>query len=87
VDAAECDHLGVGVGRLAGQPQRVADVVGDVLDLGHLVVVGEDHGVALGRERSHLVAQLGDLAVAQVEDRYRLLNRRKLSQWVPRLAA
>ena len=32
--------------RLAREAERVADVVGDVLDLGHLVVVGEDHGVA-----------------------------------------
>ena len=36
------------------EPERVADVVGDVLDLGHLVVVGEDDGVALGGERAHL---------------------------------
>ena len=31
----------------AGEPERVADVVGDVLYLGHLVVVREDHRVAL----------------------------------------
>ena len=37
----------VGRRRLLGEPERVADVVGDVLDLGHLVVVGEDHRVAL----------------------------------------
>ena len=55
VDAAEDDHVGVGGGRLAREPERVADEVGDVLDLGQLVVVGEDHGVALGRERAHLV--------------------------------
>ena len=29
--------------------ERVAHVVGDVLDLGHLVVVGQDDGVALRR--------------------------------------
>ena len=47
------------VGRRApGEAERVADVVGDVLDLGHLVVVGEDHRAALGRERAHLVLQL-----------------------------
>ena len=44
-----------GVGGLAGEAERVAHVVGDVLDLGHLVVVGEDHGVALLGERAHLV--------------------------------
>ncbi len=40
--------------RLAGEPERVADVVGHVLDLGHLVVVGEDHRAALGGQRAHL---------------------------------
>ena len=44
-------------GRLAREPERVADVVGDVLDLGHLVVVGEDDRVALGGERADLVAR------------------------------
>ena len=39
------------------EAERVADVVGDVLDLGHLVVVGEDHRVALRRERAYLVLQ------------------------------
>ena len=48
-------------GRLLGEPERVADVVGDVLDLGQLVVVGEDHRVALGGERPHLVLQGGDV--------------------------
>ena len=32
------------------EPERVADEVGHVLDVGHLVVVGEDHGVSLGGE-------------------------------------
>jgi hypothetical protein len=36
------------------QRQRVADVVGDVLDLGGLVVVRQDHGVALGGEVPYL---------------------------------
>ncbi len=35
---------------LAGQAERVADVVGHVLHLGHLVVVGEDDRVALARQ-------------------------------------
>ena len=28
------------------RPERIADKIGHVLDLGHLVVVGQDHGVA-----------------------------------------
>jgi hypothetical protein len=35
--------------------------VGHVLDLGHLVVVGQDDGAALGGERAHLVLELGDV--------------------------
>ena len=57
VHAAEGDDVGVGGGRLAAEAERVADVVGDVLDLGELVVVGEDDRVALAGERAHLVLQ------------------------------
>ena len=49
VHAAEGDDVGVGGGRLLAEAERVAHVVGDVLDLGQLVVVGEDHRVALAR--------------------------------------
>ena len=48
-------------GRLAREAERVADVVGDVLDLGQLVVVGEDDRVALVGERAHLGLQRGDV--------------------------
>ena len=37
----------VGGGGLLGEPERIADEVGDVLDLGALVVVRQDHRVAL----------------------------------------
>lgn len=47
VDAAKCDDIGVGFFCLKGKPQRVANVVSDLLDFGDLVVVGEDDGVAL----------------------------------------
>ena len=55
VDAAEDDRLRVGAGGLVREPERVADEVGDVLHLGHLVVVGEDDRVALARERADLL--------------------------------
>ena len=61
VHAAEAITSAVAGGGLAGEPERVADVVGDVLDLGHLVVVREDHRVALGGERAHLCGQRRDL--------------------------
>ena len=61
VDAAEDDRGRVGGGRLAREAERVADVVGHVLHLGHLVVVGEDDRVALARELADLLLQRGDL--------------------------
>ncbi len=47
VHAAENDYVGVGLCGLPGEPQRIADVVRDVLNLRELVVVGKDDGVAL----------------------------------------
>ena len=66
VDAAELDHLGVGGGRLPREAERVADEVGDVLELGQLVVVGEDDGVSLLGERADLRAESAVSAVAQL---------------------
>ena len=65
--AAEHDRVRTGVRRLAGEPQRVAHHVRDVLDLGALVVVREDHGVALGGERANLVLHRPD--VGDLEER------------------
>src|SRR5512133_3170265 len=61
VDATEDDCLRVRGGGLAGQTERIADEVGHVLDLGNLVVVREDDGVSLARERLHLVLNRRDL--------------------------
>ena len=47
MDAAKEDDVGVGLRGLIAQAQRVADEIRDVLDLGHLVIVREDDGVAL----------------------------------------
>jgi hypothetical protein len=47
VDPAEDDHVGIGLGGLAREVERITDEVGDVLHLGELVVVREDHRVAL----------------------------------------
>ena len=65
VHAAEDDRLGVGGGRLLGEAERVPDVVGDVLNLGQLVVVGEDHRAAQPRKRAHLVLQCRDVLQQQ----------------------
>ena len=47
VDAAEGDHVGFHLLGGLRELERVADEIGEVLDLGFLVVVGQDHGVAL----------------------------------------
>ena len=54
VDAREHDHAGRARGGQAGQGERVADVIGHVLDLRGLVVVREDHGVAPRRQPADL---------------------------------
>jgi hypothetical protein len=61
VNAAEDDRLGIRFGGLLLESERVADVVGNVLDLGQLVIVGEDHRTALGGERPHLFLEEGDV--------------------------
>ena len=61
MDAGEDDELGVGLGGLPRQAERVADEVRDVLDLGALVVVREDDRVALGSELADLGGQCGDV--------------------------
>ena len=71
-DAAEGDDVGVGRLRLAAEIEAVADEIGNVLDFGRLVIMGEDDGVAL-------LAQPVDLG-AQVEA---LQARHWVRSWVP----
>ena len=59
--AAEDDRPGAGSGGPLRETQRVANVVGHVLDLGQLVVVGEDHRAALVRQRANLLLQQRDV--------------------------
>ena len=65
VHAAERDRRGARAGGLLRQAERVAGVVRDVLDLGQLVVVREDHGVALAGELAHLGLELRDVVELQ----------------------
>jgi hypothetical protein len=57
-DAAEGDHVGVGRLRLAREIEAVADEIGEVLDVGLLVIMGEDDGIALLAEAVDLGAQV-----------------------------
>ena len=61
MDAAERDHVGVGARGVLGEAERVADEVRDLLDLGQLVVVRENHGAALGSQCAYLRLQGGDV--------------------------
>jgi hypothetical protein len=65
VDAAEGDRVGARGGRLTREAERIADVVGDVLDLRHLVVVREDHRVARLGEGADLALERGDVLQEQ----------------------
>src|SRR5207302_10717594 len=57
VHAAEDDGRRVGRRGLAREAERVADVIRDVLHLGALVVVREDHGVLLRCEGADFVVE------------------------------
>ena len=50
VHTAKDDHIGVGVSSRLGQLQRVPDEVGEILNVRILVVVGENHRIALNLE-------------------------------------
>ena len=76
VDAAEEDRRGVRRGRLPREPERVADVVGDVLHLGQLVVVGEDDRVALAGELAHLLVRAVACSTAVIRRSPRRARRR-----------
>ena len=55
--AAEHNHVGVGLGRLLGKAERIADEIRHVLDFRHLVIVREDDGVELLLERKNFLRQ------------------------------
>ena len=65
-DAAKGDHVGVGRRRLARQIEAVADEIGEVLDFRLLVIMGEDHRVALALQPLDLGEQVDALASSSV---------------------
>ena len=58
VNAAHHHNLGVGLGSLASQCERVAHKVGNVLDVAHGVVVCENYSVLLLAEVTYLLLQI-----------------------------
>ena len=69
VHAAEDDDVGFRLGGFAGEPERVADEVRDILHFGALVVVRQDDGVPLAREGLDLSLQLRDELFARDDSR------------------
>ena len=70
--SGEDDGLGLGACGLAGETQRVADVIGDVLHLGPLIVVREHDRVPLAGQFADLRLHGRDLAgrfVERLDDR------------------
>ena len=65
MDAAEHDRVGTRLGGLTGEAERVADHVRDVLHLGPLVVVRQDHGVAPSGQLAHLRLHRADVLDAE----------------------
>ncbi len=62
VDAAEDDRVSASVAAASREsPSESPTKSRDVLHLGHLVVVGEDHRVPLGGERADLLLHRRDL--------------------------
>ena len=55
---AHPDHIGIGRRRLAAEFERIADEIGEVLDFGALVIMREDHRVALGAQTVDLGAEV-----------------------------
>ena len=66
MNAAKDDHVCFRLGGLAAQPERVTDEIRDVLNLGALVVVRDDHRVALSREVPDLFLQPGVRVVRRI---------------------
>jgi hypothetical protein len=54
MNAAKDDDLRCGFCRLDAEPQGIPHIIGDILDLGKLVVVGEDHRIAPGLQLLYL---------------------------------
>ena len=78
VHPAEDDDVGRGLGRLLGQAQGIAYEIGHILNLRHLVVVGQDHrvvpalqlqdlpGKGIELRRRHRLADRSDQRIGRV---------------------
>jgi hypothetical protein len=56
--AAERDHIGVGLRRLARQFQRIADEIGQILQFRLLVIMRQDDGILLAAQALDLGADV-----------------------------
>ena len=83
--AAKGDHFGVGRRRLARQIEAVADEIGEVLDLRLLVIMGEDHGVALALQPLDLGEQVEPSQTRRFERSFLSLRRAPALRFLDRL--
>ena len=55
---AECDDVGIGLRRAAREVEAVADEIGQILQLGLLVIMCQDDGIALTAQAVDLGTQV-----------------------------
>ena len=65
---AHHDHVGIGLGSLARQRQRVANEVGHLLNLAHRIVVSQDDSILLLGQTPYLSLQVGTLGNGLVDE-------------------
>jgi hypothetical protein len=75
--AAEDDDIGIGFGGLLREPEGIADVIRDVLDFGHLIIVREDDGVELFFERENLLGERLKAVLAHGGPKFEFAQRRR----------
>src|SRR5208283_3686809 len=81
MNAAEDNDVRPGFGRLLRQARRVAHKIGDVLNFGHLVVMGENDSVKLLFEREDLTRKRAKLRAG-----HRCAQRQTVRSWKQNLS-
>jgi hypothetical protein len=68
VNTTEDNHVGIRLGGLNAQAERVSHEVGHVLDFLDLVVMGEDDCIPLALESQNLSRQIGGMGVTHADE-------------------
>jgi hypothetical protein len=67
MNPAKDDNLGLSVGRLLAQAQRIADKVGYILDLAQLVIMGQNYSLPLLFKAQYLAHQFSIITWHQLK--------------------